>query len=235
MADIVPELLEKIMAYFDKGIEESKVIRSLKELLKNGKLTHADSLKYAKEVGEILAEAFDKHISSSVLPDGKMFYNISKRIIEATLNKDHNLIADFSADVQASLNAAAGVGIKSLKAPVNQEKIAGFIERLSKESTYDDVKWLLRDPIINFSETVVDDTVKTNAEFHAKSGLRPTIKRVVVGDCCDWCKDLAGEYDYEEVKETGNPVFMRHRKCDCLVTYDPGDGRRQNVYSKKWE
>ena len=26
----------------------------------------------------------------------------------------------------------------------------------------------------------------------------------------------------------------RHENCRCVVEYDPGDGKKQNVYSKKW-
>lgn len=29
-------------------------------------------------------------------------------------------------------------------------------------------------------------------------------------------------------------VYRRHERCRCKVEYDPGDGRRQNVWDKKW-
>lgn len=29
-------------------------------------------------------------------------------------------------------------------------------------------------------------------------------------------------------------VYRRHERCRCRVEYDPGDGRRQNVWDKKW-
>lgn len=82
---------------------------------------------------------------------------------------------------------------------------------------------------------MIDDTIETNADLHYKSGLRPKIIRVTVGNCCDWCNEVAGVHDYEKVKATGNHVFRRHRYCRCRVEYDPGDGRRQDVHTKRWE
>lgn len=83
---------------------------------------------------------------------------------------------------------------------------------------------------------VVDDLIKSNADFHYKAGLSPKIIRKSNGSCCDWCSNLVGVYDYEDVKDTGNAVFRRHRYCDCTVIYDPGDGgKKWNVHThKEW-
>lgn len=83
---------------------------------------------------------------------------------------------------------------------------------------------------------VIDDLIKTNADFHYKAGLSPKIIRKSNGSCCDWCSNLVGVYDYEDVKDTGNAVFRRHRHCDCTVIYDPGDGgKKRNVHThKEW-
>lgn len=86
----------------------------------------------------------------------------------------------------------------------------------------------------NFTQSIVDDTVRVNAEKHHMLGLRPKIIRTEVGNCCKWCKVIAGVHDYESVKGTGNNVFRRHRFCRCTVEYSPGDNRRQNVHTKAW-
>ncbi len=36
------------------------------------------------------------------------------------------------------------------------------------------------------------------------------------------------------MKSTGNPVFQRHKYCRCLVEFDEGEGKVQNVHTKKW-
>ncbi|MDD6201372.1 MAG: hypothetical protein PUB13_00270 [Lachnospiraceae bacterium] len=52
------------------------------------------------------------------------------------------------------------------------------------------------------------------------------------GGCCEWCRALAGTYSYPDVPKD---VYRRHQRCRCIVEYYPGNGKRQNVHSKKWK
>ena len=232
--DIVPELLEKIKKAFSDGVNDSKVLQEVMDAIKTGTATYKDALIYAKEVGRILEEAYGMHVTASALPDGKMYYNIAKRIIDPTLRTNHAMAADVAVQIQELLNKQAGIGIKGVRPMANADRIKGFVERLSATEQFEDVSWLLEKPVENFSMAVIDDTVRVNAEFQSKAGLKPTITRTVISETCDWCANLSGTYRYDEVKATGHPVFMRHRNCDCLVEFDPGDGRKQNAHTKKW-
>ena len=89
----------------------------------------------------------------------------------------------------------------------------------------------MAEPIVNFSQSIVDETIKANAEFQAKAGLRPKIIRREAGNCCDWCKGLVGTYTYPDVPED---VYKRHRYCRCTVDYYPRDGKKQNIHTKEW-
>ena len=232
-ADIVPKLLAVIQADFYEGINNSSVVKAVNAAIEAGTATHKDALRYAQEVGKILESAYKKHITVAALPDGKMYYNIAKRIIDPTLRADHAIVADITVLIQDALNRQSGIGVKGIKPMANADRIKGFVERLSTEK-FDDVSWLLEKPIENFSMAVVDDVVRANADFHSRAGLKPTITRTVISETCDWCSNLAGTYDYSEVKATGHPVFMRHRNCDCLVEYNPRDGTsRINAHTKK--
>ena len=234
MKDVTPDLLEKIKTSFYAGIDNSLEVKRVAKLIENGSATYATAHDYASELGKILMKAFSDNLSADVLPDGRMYYNIAKRIMESMLGRDHHLVANFASQVQELLNAKAGFGLKAIKVPMNESRVAGFIERLSSAESFDEISWILGEPVRNFSQSIVEEVIKANADFHANAGMKPTIKRTVVGGCCDWCRQLAGTYPYEEVKRTGHPVFMRHQHCDCLVTYDPGDSRRQNVHTKRW-
>lgn len=229
--DIVPELLEKLENEFVNKYSKNKKINSAVKKIKTGKATHKDSNEFAYECGKILAEVFKENISTEDLPDGKMYYNIADRVLNNTLGRNYKLISDYSADVQTSLNKSAGLKIKGLKPPKNQDRINGLIEKV-QEKTYEETKWVLQEPIINFSQSIIDDTIKTNVDFHNKLGLRPKIVRKMNGNCCDWCKEVEGEYKYPNVPKD---VFRRHRFCRCTVEYFPGDGRKQNVHTKKWQ
>lgn len=117
-----------------------------------------------------------------------------------------------------------------------QNRADGIIERLSEAENYDDIRWILDEPVTNFAMAIVDEHIKANADFQYKVGLSPKIVRTTNGKCCDWCNSLAGTYDYKDVKKTGNDVFRRHRHCRCKVIYDPADGKKvKDVWTKKEE
>lgn len=66
-----------------------------------------------------------------------------------------------------------------------------------------------------------------------KAGLQPRIIRKATGTCCEWCKNLAGTYDYPVENED---VYRRHERCRCTVDYDPGGAKRfQDVHTKEWK
>lgn len=230
--DIVPELLELIEKEFDEKILESQQVKKTFQLLQEKKATYKDANEFAIELGEILSEVLGRNITVETLPDGRMYYNIADRIMNPTMNKNYELIAGYAADVQTELNRSAGMKIKGQKPKLNQSRIDGIIERLSNEEDFEEIKWILNEPIKNFSQAIVDDTAKINMDFHAKSGLSPQITRVVVANCCDWCRKIAGTYDYGN--EPGD-IYRRHRYCRCRVEYDPRDGRGiQDAHTKAW-
>lgn len=229
--DIVPDLLKKIKQDFFDNAEKSAELEKLLLLLKDGKATYQEAYQFATKIGGILSEVLQTNISSSILPDGKMHYNIAERILSEMLGENHKMVAGYSKQIQESLNKAAGVGLKTVIAPINQNRIDGLVNRLSHESSFDDVSWILGAPVVNFSQNVVDNHIKKNAEFHYKSGLKAKIIRTTNGKCCDWCDKLAGVYFYPKVDKN---VFRRHDRCDCIVEYYPGDGKKQDIWSKKW-
>ena len=230
--DIVPELLKKIEKEFDTQTLNSPKLKKAFKLLESRKATYLDANSFAVEVGEILADVLGKNITASVLPDGKMHFNIAERILNSTMQKNYELISDFSVDVQTILNKNADLGLKGQKSNINQDRIDGIINRVSAESDFDSIKWILDDPIVNFSQSVVDDTIKTNADFHFNAGLQPKIIRKAGSyDTCKWCWDLAGTYNYHDEPDD---VYRRHERCRCTVDYNPGDSRRQDVWSKNW-
>lgn len=232
--DIVPELLEEIEKAFLSKSKESRILQDKLLALKNKKANYKDANEFAEELGEILADTFKENIKTENLPDGKMFYNIAQRIIDPNMHMTYDMVGDYSRDVQALLNQEVGISIAALKADINQDRIDKIVEKVSSYDSYDDGKWLLDEPMINFAQSIVDSTIKKNADFHYSLGFKPKIVRREVGGCCKWCKDKAGVYDYEEVKDTGNDVFRRHRFCRCTVDYVPDKSRRQDVWSKQW-
>lgn len=232
MDDIVPELLDKIKADFFEQAEKSAELERLLLLVRSGKANFIDAHEFSTKLGQILSEALQNNISGLILPDGKMHFNIASRILNETLGTNHKMVSTYAKQVQETLNKEAGIGLKSIQAPINQERINGLVNRLSYEEKFDDVSWILKEPIVNFNQNIVDNHIKVNADFHFKSGLKPKIVRTTDGNCCSWCSKLAGVYTYPGVNKD---VFRRHDRCTCTLDYHPGDGKKQNVWSKKWD
>lgn len=232
MEDIAPELLSKIENYFTDGMESNKRIAALYARIRDGTAAYKEVNDFAIEAGEILAAAFRKHLSAGALPDGKMYYNIANRIIPKTLRHNYDLISEVASQVQEALNRHAGIGMKAFRPELNVDRIDGLVEKVSGAENYDEVAWVLDEPVINFSQSIVDDYIRENAEFQGAAGMQPRIVRSAVGKCCEWCQKLAGTYVYPNVP---HDVYRRHERCRCTVNYDPGTGKkRQNVHTKNW-
>lgn len=231
MEDIAPDLLLRIRASFRKRMEESGQIQSLLEKIQSGGGTYGDAQNYAYQIGQALSQALGENLSSAVLPDGRMYYNIASRVLEPLLEEDHSIVSQAAKLVQQSLNQKAGIGIQAQTAPVNADRIAGIVDKISNGESFEDVAWVLDEPIKNFSMNVVDEIIRQNVNFQGKSGLRPKVIRKSERKCCPWCSNLAGEYEYPDVPDD---VYRRHENCRCTVEYDPGSGKRQNVHTKKW-
>lgn len=231
--DILPDLLALIEKEFDQRTFESVKLKKALQALKDKRATYIDVNEFAIEVGEILADVFKLNISAEILPDGKMYFKIADRLLNATLTKNHELITGFGVDVQTELNHAAGMKIKGQAPKINQDRVDGLINKISDAPIFDDVKWLLNEPIVNFSQSIVDTMIKENVEFHAKSGFQPKLRRRVDGSkACEWCQNLAGVYDYPDVPDD---IYRRHKRCKCTVEYNPKDSRGiQNSHSKVW-
>lgn len=231
--DIAPELLEQLQEEFQKNFKNNKKIKDLNKALSDNKknISYKEANDFSKEVGQILASVYQKNLSSDILPDGKMYYNIATRIIDPTMKQNYDLISLYAQAVQTKINHKEGIRIKGIQAELNQDRIDGLVNKVSTAEVFDKELSNLKESVINFSQAIVDDTVKVNADFIYRAGLKPKIIRKETGNCCDWCKAVVGKYGYPDAPKD---VFRRHRYCRCTVEYDPGNGKKQNVHNKKW-
>ena len=230
MIDITPELLERIKGQFNREYDKSSSIKGVLSKIEKGNATYEDANEYAREIGEILSGALTDNLSSSVLPDGKMYYNIANEIFNDVLGNNYELATNVSASVQQVLNEKSGIGLNAIRPNVDQKRIDGIIDKVSNEDTFDKIKWIVGEPVVNYTQSAVDETIKQNSEFQYKAGLRPKIVRKLGGKCCDWCAKLVGEYSYPDVPKD---VYRRHENCRCTVEYINGT-KRQNVHTKSY-
>lgn len=232
MEDISISLFEELKKEFEKRYDSNESIQTLIRQIDEG-ANYRIANQYALEVGDLLADVLREKISSNILPQGKMFYNIATKTIEPMLENNYKLISKECEKIQKYLNEVSNLGMNVVVPKINQDRVDGLIDIISGPDKYDDIKYVLDESIPNFSQSIVDDTIHENARFQYDAGLSPKITRVATGKCCKWCSNLAGTYDYADVKDTGNDVFRRHRSCRCIVTYHPINGKVKNVHTKK--
>ena len=231
VVDVLPELLKDIQADFEAEFGRSDIIDQAFKTLNAKKATFINANAFAIEVGRILSEALGAHLSAPSLPDGKMYYNIAQRLLSETLGRNFAIISGYATDVQSLLNEKANIHLKVQVPKINQDRIDGLVNRLSSEEHFEDVRWMVGEPIVNFSQSIIDDVIEANASFHHDVGLSPQIIRKPSGFCCKWCQEVVGTYTYPKVPKD---VYRRHQHCQCTVDYHPRNGKYQNAWSKKW-
>lgn len=228
-SDVVPELLDEIQKDFNRQFRSNSTVIDIYGKIRSRLAMYKEANEFSIQCGEMLARSIKKYITADVLPEGRMWYNIATRILTPTLRNNYSLITDVTNAAQSIFNEKNGIGFKPITPAFNTNRLNGLIDKVSNAENYDDVAWVLDEPIVNFSQNIVDQAIKDNAEFQYRSGMTPKIRRTVVGGCCEWCQRLAGTYNYPYVP---SDVYRKHDRCRCTVEYISID-KRENVWTHK--
>lgn len=228
-SDVVPELLDEIQKDFNRQFRSNSTVIDIYGKIRSRMATYKEANEFSIQCGEMLARSLKKYVTTDVLPEGRMWYNIATRILTPTLRNNYSLITDVTDAAQSIFNEKNGIGFKPITPAFNTNRLNGLIDKVSNAENYDDVAWVLDEPIVNFSQNIVDQAIKDNAEFQYRSGMTPKIRRTVVGGCCEWCQRLAGTYNYPYVP---SDVYRKHDRCRCTVEYISID-KRENVWTHK--
>lgn len=233
MTDVVPGLLSDIETAFNTNNLTDRTLARVSAKIRDGTATQIDGHTYAEHIGRNASKALQDVITPDRLPDGKLYYNIATRTVVPTLQNNQALVNDAASLIQQSIDKKTGIGLKSVNPQFPVERINGLIDKMTADDILIDeaLKWL-GEPIINNTEAFMDDFIRENAEFRNDAGLKTTITRVSEFNCCQWCADLDGTYEYGNEPED---IYRRHEFCRCAVTVQY-QKTSQNVWSKKqWE
>ncbi len=229
--DIVPGLLAAIENDFQKSFQSDDTLKMLYAKVENGTATQADGEKFAHELGKLTASVFHRNVRPEDLPNQRMYYNIANRIIPPTLRQNHGIVNEVMRQVIEHQNQEAGIGIRYQEPEFDEHKAHELAWIASQDVDYSRIRNTVETGLDTNTRMVADDCVRKNAEFQYDAGLSPKIERDTDGDCCSWCTDMAGTYEYARAPKE---VFARHANCGCTVEFVPGNGKRQNVHTKDW-
>lgn len=205
---------------------------------------------YAVRVGELLSESLTENVKDLAY----ISEEVAREVLTPALTADHELVKEVSVQIQKNMNEANGYGIEALAPDLDTNRIEGLVQKVASYDTAGEALWVLGEPVINYSQAVTDQTIRKNAEANARMGIPAKIVRQTEAPGvkqreikrnnkkyyypyivpCEWCKKMAGTYDYEDVKETGNDVYRRHEKCRCTITYIQGKRHVDVVSKTEW-
>lgn len=216
--DLIEKLKKEIADTFDDKLVNSKVVKEKVKKLSKKLATYIDTNEISIESGRLLAQTFTEKINEELFENGKMSEEFAKGVIKPNIERNYEIVSGYTKDVQDSLNKKAGISIKSQRANFDEKRADNLCNKLASKD-FEDTKWLLDEPIVNTSQSIVDDTIKVNAEFNSNAGLESRIIRMEAGNCCPYCANLVGTYKYPEDTEANPNVWKRHRFCRCKLEH----------------
>lgn len=233
--DIAPGLLAQITARFDTLVAGDDELALIMQAINDGTATHAVTQTYSAVVGALASTALMEFITPDALPDERLYFNIADCVVRPVLEASRDLVNHTAADVQTLIYRAAGINLKPVAPVPNKWRIDDLVKKLSGAEKFEDVAWVLDAPVKSLIQSFADDYIRENVKFQARAGLQPTVTRTAASDCCPWCADMAGVYEYDDAFAAG--VYRRHARCRCVVTATVRRGDTwgsQNVWTKKW-
>lgn len=214
--DIKSEIASAVNSDYRAGV--------LLERLRDKGAGYKEAHAYALRVGTVTGQVLKKY-----QPDDIAEWDLED-LIPGTLGLNHSMVLAACTEAQRNLNASAHVGIRPQEPSFDGNRAYGLVEAVRNRG---EIGPAFYDQLTNFSQNVVDQSIRENADVQSGAGLHPKIVRTAEANCCKWCDDLAGTYDYNDVSDTGNPIWARHDNCRCLIEYIADRRDRVNNYRRR--
>lgn len=240
MSDFGQTLLSSVSKRFNANLRADKKIRQLARKVRDS-TDYNDASQYASRLGELLSEA----MNAETVDLSFMSEEVARELLFPLLEGDYDLVCEAVKAVQKNMYSSLETGLNVALPELDTNRIEGLVKKIASYDTFEEARWLIDEPIVNYSMSVVDQGMRDNAKkasgvgFTAKIVREPEpfgLKSRKIGRKtytyrvpCKWCSGLAGKWDYEDAPDD---VYKRHAFCRCTVTYTI-DGSRQDVYSKR--
>ena len=206
---------EDIKQEFQDTVNNDPVCQKLYKQIKAGNASYKTGSQLAVRIGEDLGKVLKKYAPKSNIDEWDL-----DDLIPKSLGLDHSIVSTACKQIQEKMNKDAGLGIKPKEPKFNWDRVNGIISELRDHpDTFPDIEKSFWDQLCNFSQNVVDDSIRDNMQLMARAGIKTQVIRQAEFKACEWCREVAGTYDYAEVKDTGNDVWRRHENCRCRIDF----------------
>lgn len=206
---------EDIKQEFQDTVSSDKTCQELYKKIRSGDASYKTGGQLAVRIGENLGKVLKKRAPLTNIDEWDL-----DDLLPKSLGLDHSMVATACKQIQESMNKKAGLGIKAKEPKFDWDRVNGMISELKDHpDTFGDIEKSFWDQLVNFSQNIVDESIRDNAQLMARAGIRTLVIREPDFKACEWCRDVAGTYDYAEVKDTGNDVWRRHENCRCRIDF----------------
>lgn len=179
-----------------------------------GRGTYEMASEYAVRVGDCLAKVLRRHAPVESIAE----WDIDD-LIPRSLGLDQSIVVYACEQVQNGMNANAGVRIRYQVPGFDADRAYGLVEELRNNPDFVNIEKSFYDQLVNFSQNIVDESIRDNAAVMARAGIKSMVIRTAEYGACPWCQDVAGSYDYDEVRYKGEDVWRRHENCRCTINF----------------
>lgn len=212
---------------FITAVNNDRTAQELYKKIRSGDASYKTGGQLAVRIGENLGKVLKKRAPLTNIDEWDL-----DDLLPKSLGLDHSMVATACKQIQESMNKKAGLGIKAKEPKFDWDRVNGMISELKDHpDTFGDIEKSFWDQLVNFSQNIVDESIRDNAQLMARAGIRTLVIRQPDFRACEWCRDVAGTYDYAEVKDTGNDVWRRHENCRCTIDFVTE--RDSNFYSER--
>lgn len=240
MSKFGESLLSDIQKSYTKRLANDRKLRAVANRVRDG-TDYVIANDYAIRSGELLSEAIRENTKSLAY----MSDDLAREVLPPLLQADHDLITQVTDTIQQNMNIADGVMLGVQTPALDTNRIDGIIEKVASYQNYADGRWVLGEPIVNYSQAIVNQAIRDNAKVSAKAGVKTEIVRKAEASGvvksgkrkykvpCKWCKALEGTYEYTGYGQNiPREVFQQHEACRCTLTFKRGKFR-QDVWRRE--
>lgn len=179
-----------------------------------GRGTYDMASEYAARVGENLAKVLRRHAPVESIAEWDL-----ENLIPQSLGLDQSIVVYACEQVQTAMNADAGIGIRFQVPQFDRSRAYGLVTELQDNPEFTNIERSFYDQLVNFSQNIVNESIRDNAEVMARAGIKTMVIRTPDPGACEWCEEVAGVYNYEDVRDPGNDVWRQHERCKCTIDY----------------
>lgn len=226
--DVAPELQEELLKAFKDALSGNSELKTLNTRLLRGTANYTDANRVAEIVGNSASDAMKNVLTADKLPNGRLYYNIGDRTVRPLMEMADTYTSDYTRLMQDRLNKKAGISMKSTAPSPNSKDIHDMVGRLDSFDNVTDGQFVMDSWAKKNVKESVNRFIHVNQKIMSDAGLKPVLVREAEANCCEWCANLAGEYDYETNK-TGD-VWRFHDGCGCKLTMYPTVGPERVIW-----